>query len=195
MSVKPSLPLGAVHSPSTGEGRPADPDNVVGPRDWKILMPCHAASRRFATTSSIATTTSPHGKRRRMHRAQPPAHPTKRTHAAPTIANPEPLLTLDLTAATSPLSVAALSHPGRCSRAAPTRGGARNGRDAGVGWCLIERRLGTPTVARSGPRGPARPLPHRVGRRAHERLHAGGRRAPARARDRQAGGVTAGRRC
>jgi hypothetical protein len=68
-------------------------------------------------------------------------------------------------------------------------------RDAGVGWCLIDRRLGTPAVARSGPRGPARPLPHRVGRRAHERLHAGGRRAPARARDRQAGGVTAARRC
>jgi hypothetical protein len=72
---------------------------------------------------------------------------------------------------------------------------ARNGRDAGVGWCLIDRRLGTPAVARSGPRGPARPLPHRVGRRAHERLHAGGRRAPARARDRQAGGVTAARCC
>jgi hypothetical protein len=34
----------------TGEGLPADPDNVVGLRDWKILMPCHAASRRFATT-------------------------------------------------------------------------------------------------------------------------------------------------
>jgi hypothetical protein len=68
--------------------------------------------------------------------------------------------------------------------------GARSGRGAGLGWCLIEHCLATRTVARSGPRGPARPLPHRVGRRAHERLRRGGRRAPARARDRQAGGVT-----
>ena len=40
-----------------------------------------------------------------------------------------------------------------------------------------------------------RPLSHRVGRRAHERVYAGGRRAPTRARERQAGGVTTGRRC
>ena len=93
----PSAPsLGAVHSPSTGEGlprrsrqrrRPArleDPDavpcRVAAVRHNVIHSDHHVATREAATDASRTT----------------PAHPTKRTHAAPTLANAEPLVTQTL---------------------------------------------------------------------------------------------------
>ncbi len=88
-------------------------------------------SRRPHSARSVPTTTSQHGKRRRMHRAQPPASHKAYARGTDT-RQPGAACDTDLTAATSPPSVAALSHPGRCSRAAPTRGGARNGRAASV---------------------------------------------------------------